>query len=129
MVTCNPKTKKIWNERTGRCISLNGRTAKRLYPTKVCESKKKVLNPRTGRCVKKEGKKGMEMTKAAKKIQGVVGMRQALMRDIRSEYNRIGPNSFMRQYGREISKLSEHQQLALLGNKRFGEIYLAQLIR
>lgn len=127
MVTCKPG--KIFNEKTGRCISLDGKTAKKLYPTKVCESRKKVLNPKTGRCVKKGGIKGKAMSKAVKKIQGLVGLRQALMRDIRNEYNQIGPNSFTRLYGREMSKLSEHQKLALLGNKRFGEMYISKLLK
>ena len=55
MVTCKPG--KIFNEKTGRCISLHGKTAKKLYPTKVCANKKKVLNPKTRRCVKKDGLK------------------------------------------------------------------------
>lgn len=120
--TCKKDT--ILNEKTGRCISVSGRRAKKLYPIKVCERQNKAYNPKTGRCVKKEGKKGKEMTKAAKKIQQVVGTRQALMRDVRNEYNKLGANAFMRQYGREMAMLSDYQQLMLLGNNRYSDLYL-----
>lgn len=122
MMIC--RDSKIFNEKTKRCISITGTTAKKLYPHEVCTYKNKILNPKSNRCVKKDGKIGIKMNSAAKKIQKISISRFSLKQLIRSEYDELGLKEFVKQYYKDLAKLNDHELYILLGERRFSNLYI-----
>lgn len=123
------KDSQIFNEKTKRCISITGTTAKKLYPHAVCTYKNKILNPKSRRCVKRDGKVGIKINSAAKKIQKMTLSRFRLKQLIRSEYDELGLKEFVKQYNKELSKLNDHELYVLLGERRFTNMYLNNILR